>query len=63
MTEDERADEAFALLAEQPSLRSIVDDLCVEIRELRAQLNRIESAIQQPRRQDYYISTTGTNIL
>lgn len=65
--ENELADEAFALLAEEPSLRSVVDDLCVEVRELRCQLSRIEGLLllkqQQTAQIQPFIWTTGGTAL
>lgn len=60
MTDDieTRIDEAISLLSDQPSIRSILDDVCVELRELRAQMNRIEAQLQQKVQKYYYTGTT-----
>lgn len=44
--EEQQADEAFAALANEPSLRSIVDDLVVRVSELSYRIDRIEVLLQ-----------------
>jgi RNA polymerase-binding transcription factor DksA len=54
-SDEEVVDEAFSVLANQPSIRDLLEEMREDIHELRQQLNRIEAG-------NYRTSTTGTYI-